>query len=198
MKKINLFVLVIFLSIFSIKSQAQKKVIISKVPTTVEEFIELRNVKAVTPEGGAVMFLIALKVYNDNPELGNKFLVLAADKSRLISGDVYKGYKLMRGDMNLINRQLAQYKNIANSYIKGANPKNGYTVQLPYEYELTENPYSGNRDEGKFKNFVKCYGADSPRPVHTKRNNKGIWKAYNWSSVITGIRKPEIEEDDDL
>lgn len=198
MKKMSSLLLIIFLLAGATTLQAQKTIEIKKEPSTVEEFINLRNKTALTTEGGVVMFLLALKIYSENPELGEKLLVLSVDKSVLMQGDIYKGYQLRKGDMNLIKRQLAGYKNIANSYIKGANPKNGYNVKLPYIYKLSENAYCGNRADGRFKNFVKCYGADSPRPIHIKKNNKGIWKATNWSSVITGIKKIELEEDDDL
>jgi hypothetical protein len=85
------------------------------------------------------------------------------------------------------------------AYIEGATPENGYAVSgPPYVVTCTDNPYSGDVDSGQFKVFVACSGADSPRPVTLKRNNKGIWKASEWSSLLVGVKMPVEESDDDL
>jgi Domain of unknown function (DUF6935) len=195
MKKITLFL--VFAFIFSGLMNAQV-VEIKGMPTTVEEFVELRDKIANTPEGGAAMFVIAVKMYNENPEIGEQCLVIAADRSRLQSGTIYKGFSLSKVDMNSIKRQLGQYPFAPNSYFKGATPENGYKFEFPTQMDFSSNAYSGNKDEGKFKVFVKCYGADSPRPVTLIRNNKGVWKAKEWSSIIMGMRKPVVKIDDDL
>ncbi len=45
---------------------------IDKVPATVEEFIEMRDNIATTPARGAVMFILALKIYLTDPEIGSQ------------------------------------------------------------------------------------------------------------------------------
>ena len=168
---------------------------ITKLPSNIEEFVQLRDEIANTPEGGATIFLLALKIYAENPEFGKQCFVVAADRNRLTSGNAYKGYELSRADFSLIESQLKRNKRIPNSYIKGTKTENNYEVNLPYEYEFSSNPYSGDPKTGKYKLFVKCSGADSDRPIHVTKNNRGIWKASNWSSVVVGIKKPQIDDD---
>ncbi len=175
-----------------------KSVKIDSFPKTVDGFIAMRNALATSPEGGAAMFIVALRVYQKNPALGKQFLVLAVDKSRLKSGDFYKGYSLYDSDMRLINEQLRRYPYILASYVKGATPQNNYTVGKDVVFEFKTNPYSGNAQTGPYKLFAKCSGAASPRPVIVKKNNHGIWKATNWNSLLSGIMPPQAQEDDDL
>ena len=56
--------------------------------------MKLRNKIAKTPEGGATIFMLALKIYETNKELGNKCLVVAVSRKSLRGGDVYKGFDI--------------------------------------------------------------------------------------------------------
>ena len=195
MKQFSLILVIVFTFLGFAQSQTTS---INNLPSTVEEFVKMRNEIAVTPEGGATMFIVALKIYTKNPDVGSKCLVIATDRSRLTTGDVYKGFQLMKTDMNRIKLQMERYPYIPNSYFKGSTPKNGYKFNYPGKMTFSSNAYSGNKAEGNFKVFVKCYGADSPRPIKLVKNNKGFWKAKEWSSIIMGMRKPVVEVDDDL
>ncbi|MEN8120351.1 MAG: hypothetical protein ABFS35_08390 [Bacteroidota bacterium] len=184
----------LFLFIFLVNGVSAQSVKIADQPGNVDEFVTLRNAVASTPEGGAAMFLLALKIYVDNPKLGQKCLVISVDKSLLKEGKVYKGYKLGDSDLDLIKRNLNNNKLIPNSYISGSKPENSYKVELPYEYEFTVNLLGKAKDGTKV--FVKSSGADSKRPMILKKNNRGLWKVTTWSSVLANIKKPV--EDDDL
>jgi hypothetical protein len=168
---------------------------INKQPTTIEEFVELRNQISITPEGGATLFLLAFKIFNENEELGHQCLVVAADQNSLTQGTVYRDFQLMKNEINLMKSQLSQNRRIPNSYISGTKVDDNYEVQLPYNYEFTTNAYSGDESKGSVKLFVKCSGADSPRPLIMIKNDKGIWKASQWSSVLVGIKKPAKKDD---
>ncbi len=172
-----------------------QQVTVDKLPVSTDEFIQLRNTIAQTPEGGVTMFLVAMKIYSMNPELGEKCFVLAVDRGSLTSGNTYKGFSLLKFDMQLIKNQMAKDKNLTNSYIKGSSPNNSYKVKLPYIFTYSTNSYSGDKEAGPYKLFVKCSGADSPRPITVKRNDKGIWKAVSWSSVLVGIKKVPVSDD---
>jgi len=168
---------------------------IKKLPSSVDEFIELRNEIAVKPEGGATMMMIALMTYVQNPELGEQFLVIAVDRGSLQEGNTYKGFSLRKSDMQLIQGQTGKNKKLLNSYIQGSSPENGYSIKLPYVFKYTDNAYSGDKENGPYKLFLACSGADSPRPITIKKNNKGLWKANNWNSVLVGIKKEPIDDD---
>jgi hypothetical protein len=163
---------------------------ISKIPATIEDFIALRDQLATTAEGGAAVFIVALKTYKTNTELAMQFLVACVDMQRLTAGNTYKGYDLNSSDFNLMKSQLGNNPRIPDSYIEGSSPENNYKTQLPYKFVFSGNKYSGDKEKGTYKLFVKCSGADTPRPMSMKRNDKGIWKALEWSSLLVGIKKP--------
>ena len=181
--------------LFSTILISAQTVTVDKMPANVDEFLELRNNIATSPEGGATVFLVALKTYVENPELGNQFLVIAVDRGSLQEGDTYNGFSLGKSSMQLIKNQMAKNNKIPNSYIQGSTPENGYSVKGPYEYKFKSNPYSGDPEKGLYKIFVFCSGADSARPISLKKNDKGIWKANNWSSVLVGIKKEPVNDD---
>ena len=163
-------------------------------PKNVEAFVTLRNAVAVTPEGGAAMFLLALKIYVDNPKLGEKCFVISVDKSLLKEGKVYKAYKLANEDMDLIKRNMDNNKLIPNSYILGSSPENNYKVKLPYEYKFNVNLLGKAKDGTKV--FIKSSGAENKRQLMVKKNNRNLWKVTTWSSVLIDIKEPV--DDDDL
>jgi hypothetical protein len=65
-------------------------------------------------------------------------------------------------------------------------------------FTFSDNPHSGDPETGTFKVFITSSGASSPRPVTVKRNDKGIWKAYEWSTLIVGVEPPAGNVSDDL
>lgn len=168
-------------------------------PESIEAFTDLRNQHAASPEGGAAMFIMALKLYMEDEKLGIPALVFTTDRSRLQQDTKgYKGWSILRTDMSRIISQLRYHPYLPDSYFDGTNPANQYQSQLPYKMFFSRNPYSGQEDSGKVKVFVACSGADSDRPITLRRNDKGLWKAIEWSSILVGIRKPEQTIDDDL
>ncbi len=171
---------------------------VESMPKTVDEFIALRDNQATTAEGGVVTFIVAIKMYQENPEIGEQCLVIAVDRSELTQGNIYKGFAINGMVMSRLKEQVRRYPYIANSYFKGANADNGYEVTFPSQIEISTNSYSGNKDEGVFKVFAKSNGADSPRPITIVKNNKGLWKAKEWSSILMGIVPPKEVIDDDL
>jgi len=202
--KVRLFFLLLVAASFAacFPSFAQKKelptVNVSKIPSSVEEFIALRDKIGKTPEGGATVFIVALKLYAENPELGLPCLTIAINRQRLSKGKGgYKGYVPAQTDLSLIKR-IKEKPYLANSYFQNTSPKNGYALPKALQIKAVSNPYSGNKDAGDFKIYIACSGADSDRPIRLKRNNRGIWKAHEFSSLLLGIRPPEVQEDDDF
>jgi hypothetical protein len=146
------------------------------------------------------MMVVALLAYGGNEELGRQCLTVAVDRGRLQEGDKgYKGWQLSVRDLERVRLQVRDKTYLPKSYINGATPENGYTLPAPpYVVTCSDNPHSGDVDSGTYKVFVACSGASSPRPVTVKRNNKGFWKASEWSSLLVGVKPPVQAIDDDL
>jgi len=175
---------------------------VNEIPASLQAFIKLRDEMAQTPEGGAVVMVLALLLYAQAPdsELGKHALTLSVDRSRLreMPGG-YKGWGILPIDFQRIQRQLRDKSWTPQSYFLGTDPQQGYQLPTtPYQFEISDNRYSGDPDSGIFKVFVFSSGASSPRPATLKRNNRGVWKAKEWSSLLMGVMPPKKSVDDDL
>ncbi len=173
-------------------------VTIESIPGTIEELINLRDRVAVTPEGGSALFIVAMNMYVRDNDLGMKAFTVALDRSQLMeSTSGYKGWAPAFKYANLIKSELRQKPYIASSYFQGTSYLNGYALSKgPWKIVMVTNRFSEiNENERKY--FVKSTGADSPRPIYLRKNNRGIWKVYN-DSLILGVRRPEQKIDDDL
>jgi hypothetical protein len=164
---------------------------IATLPSTVEEFVAMRDQVATTPQGGAAMMVVALLASAQDETLGMQCLAAAVSAERLAEGGGgYQGWRLRRSDLQLIQNQLAEQPYLPHAYIQGAQPENGYALpEPPYVLEFSSNRHSGDPAEGRFKVFVACSGAATPRPVTVRRNALGIWQTYEWSSLIVGIQR---------
>lgn len=162
------------------------------IPQTIEQFITLHEQIAQTPEGGAAAVVVALLVYAADEALGRQCLTIVVDQDELQDGsNGYQGKQLPAQRLQFVRSQLKGREYLPRSYIQGTTPQNGYALpEPPYRIVCSSNPYSGDRETGRYKVFVACSGADSPRPVTLKRNDKGIWKVTEWSSLIIGIKSP--------
>lgn len=177
--------------------QAQKIVEINKIPSSIEAFLELRSELADSPEGAAALFVAAMLMYNKDKDLGTDAFTIAVDRSLLkeVSGG-YKGFAPGNNFANAIRNYFAPRPYLANSYIKDTKVKDGYKLPKasPYEVAMKRNPHS-EQSNGDIKVFVACSGADSPRPITLRKNNRGVWKVVNYSSLFVGIRKPNLVDD---
>jgi len=171
---------------------------IDRIPESVEEFVALRNEVAHAPEGAATMIVLALLAYASDEEMGKQCLTVAVDRSGLQESPTgYKGWQVRTSRMRLVASQLAKQTYIPRSYIQGATRENRYALPAPpYVLTFSHNRYSGDRDGDEFKVYVTCSGAASPRPITLRKNDRGIWKASEWSSLIVGIQAPPREPDD--
>lgn len=171
---------------------------ISKLPLNVDEFKAMRDELAVSPEGGAAMFVIALKMFVANPAEGVKCMIMQREMKYLDQNsgpNSYMGYALGNSELSLVKNQIGKQKYIPDSYFAGAIPQNNYTIpENSFELDISTNPYSGNAESGSIKLFIRSSGADTARPVAMTRNDKGLWKVAEYSSLIVGIRKAANEE----
>jgi hypothetical protein len=173
---------------------------IPSLPAAIEEFLELRDRVATSPEGGAAMMVVALLAYADGEQLGQECLTCAVARTRLVDGTKgYKGRQLSNASLQRIRAQIRGRDYVARSYISGTTPEDGYQLSgAPYTIECLRNVHSGDPASGKCKVFVVSSGADSPRPVTLARNENGIWKAIEWSSLIVGVQPPSEDRGDEL
>lgn len=171
---------------------AAQAVHIDRLPQSAGEFAALQEQVARTPQGGAAMMVVALLLYAGDETLGQQCLAAAVGRERLQEGPRgFEGWQLRAGDLQLIRMQVGDKDYIPRSYFAGATPEDSYRLPSPpYVLEFSDNPYSGDPDSGRYKVFVACSGASTPRPVTLERDEGGIWRASEWSSLVVGVQAP--------
>lgn len=168
---------------------------LTSIPRTVEAFKALRDSLATSPFGGAAMFAIALQVYSDDPKAGVPLLTLAIDQSLLTDGAEGVSGKQPAALRDFKDRN-GQKPWIARSMFQGTSPADGYLLPaLPLTLKFREQP--GDVKPLDAKIFVYTTGADSPKPMRLKQNDKGLWKAFEWSSFQGNCRPPASKPDTD-
>jgi hypothetical protein len=167
---------------------------IDKYPQNLEQFVELRNQMATTPEGGLACFIIALREFALKGDEALPWMIVCRDINDLQESNMptaYKGYTLGNFELSRLKSQLAHQKFLIDSYFMGSTPENNYSVPMDnIEFSFSSNKYSGDPAEGLTKIYVYCSGAATPRPSTMKRNEKGIWKVKEYSSLYVGIQGP--------
>jgi hypothetical protein len=180
-------------------SAVEHVVTIGPMPATLEDYLAMRDRVAVTPEGGAAAFAIALACYARDPAVGLPYVTVAIAMDLLEDDPAgYKGRRPRRMIVqNLRDRLGAGKDHIARSYVVGTRPDDGYALPagaLTVRVKQQRDSLAGDRA----KLFVYSSGADTPRPVALARNDKGLWKATEWSSLEVGVRAPAAPRRDDL
>jgi hypothetical protein len=173
--------------------------VFARVPETHEEFIALRDQHARTPEGGAAIFALALLVHATDPVLG-ALCVLVSVRHDLLDDDPvgYKGKRLRRARAVDLASRTGARPHIARSYAQETTPADGYALpDGPVTIRVRQQPNSVESDV-RARMFVWSTGADTPRPISLERNEKGIWKAFEWSSLEVDVRPPHASKRDDL
>jgi hypothetical protein len=174
-------------------------VTLESVPTTLDAFIALRDRHARTPEGGAAMFALALIVYARDPDVGAD-CVLVSVRADLLDDDPsgYRGKRLRRARTIDLASRVGAKPHIARSYAQGTLPHSGYALgDGPVTFRVRQQKNSVE-SETRAKMFLWSTGADTPRPVALERNDKGLWKAFEWSSLEVDVRQPAPPPSDDL
>lgn len=188
-KEMKNFALALLLAVLTMPVWAEEVVI--TIPESAEQFVELRDQIAHTPEGGAASLVAALLAFSKSPEVGLQCLTIAIDQRNLIRGNVYKGYAPLGSVMYHVDR-ISGYRMwpyLGYAYLKGATASNNYAVSQPYIVDTYRQKNSGTEESGQVKVFVNVDGFRA-RPVTLQRNDKGLWKAYEFSSLMLNVNAP--------
>ena len=177
---------------------APVKVTIDRIAKTTEEFTAFRAGVAATPEGGAAVFILAMMNYVGSETFGTQCFTIALDRTQLVrssTGD-YKGFRPARS-FEYFSRRLATHPYLPFAYVLGTTPATGYRATPPYHLSFTRNRYSVQRN-GDIKVFVKTSGGVRPRPITMRKNDRGLWKVVEASSLFVGVAAPSKSTGDDL
>lgn len=173
---------------------------IDKLPASVDEFVQLRNRIAVTPEGGYALFVIAMLTWEKNRDLARKFFVIALDRGQLHrSGSPWhRGYAPGSSLTYHLNR-LQRQPWLPKIFFTGTTPANGYKLpDPPLEIRFRQlTVYKA----GDVSLYAFTTSGNMARPIRLKKNNRGYWKAWSFSSLFVGVARPpqnNAGSDDDI
>ncbi|MBN1151184.1 hypothetical protein JXA84_08215 [candidate division WOR-3 bacterium] len=159
-------------------------------PKNHEEFLKVYAAMGTTPQGASACLIVALMFFSKNKDEGLKMLASVVDPSRTVKkqGAIPE---LFQSDLRFISMQSTGKEYMFNSYAVGTDPKNGYKIEkMPIEFEFSSNKYSEAMGDCRFKLFVKCSGASTPRPITLSKQDDGYWKALEYSSLLLDVQKP--------
>lgn len=149
-----------------------------------------------SPEGGALAFAVALYTFSEDPRLGTALLTLTLDISRIVDGPEGVSGK-QPFDLRDFRERNGARPYIARPMFQGTSPAQGYAMPpLPWELRVHGQPQHSAPDDVRL--YIVTTGADSPKPLRLKRNDKGLWKALEWSSFQGNCRPPVQARVDDL
>lgn len=173
----------------------------NSIPSTIEEFVTLRDQIATTPTGGAAMFVMAMINYEKDKNLGLKCFtaILVNDSTWLKDDPAGYGGKSPNQNAMYLFYQLDKFPYLGSTYVVGTVAQNGYALPAaPYKCSFSTNAYS-TRSDTEIKVFVYCTGGVSARPMTMLRNDRGIWKVKEFSSLVIGVANlPPVQDNDDI
>lgn len=161
--------------------QQEKRIELSVLPKNLADLQQMPQAGMTDPYEAAALTVAALTRY-------------PADKDAAIEMlNWLRGPRPLSGyDQQFLRDRFLGKTYLMNSYYEGSSPDNQYTPSLPYTIVIGENPYSRSQyREGYLTLYVKCSGADSPRPLKLRiKPSTGQW--FLWEqSLLTGIRLPK-------
>lgn len=160
-----------------------------ELPTDFDIFINIAESTLNLPEKAAALFILALRIYAVDKELGLKMISYLRYREELEPQEIN----------NLLDIPLKKSGYIPLSYFKGATPENSYTPDEPYIITVKED---GKKSlKRKYKTlYIGCPGAGVYRPitlvkvkkrkVKNKRFLGNPWFVEEYASLTLPVPEP--------
>lgn len=158
------------------------KIILNKLPETVDEFKALEIFDLSKAENLCALFLCALNIYNKDPKQGIEAM------------NIIRGPRPMNGiDEQFLKDRMRGKTYLATAYFENATSENAYLPKAPYIVEVLDDPRPQDLEENYRRFFLKTAGADSPRPIKLRQKGNE-WFLWEYSSILSGIKLPAAED----
>ena len=155
-------------------------------PADFKAYKERYQSVGVSPEGAVRMYFDALYSYidPDRHDEGAKML-------RYSLHEVKNWEKSPAWGTFVSRLKDASYHYIFRSFAAGSSPAGGYAMN-PDNYRLV---FAGSRQESDYVLIlIKSSGADSPRPIHVRRFEDGLWYVINNHGTYVQVRPPAAQQ----
>ena len=154
-------------------------------PATFQAFKDRYQTVGASPEGAVRMYFDALYSYIDptrKPE-GAKMLRYSMHEG--------KNWERSPALSTFVSRlKNSSYHYIFRSFAEGTSSENNYSMD-PDNYRLM---FSSSRQEADYTAIsIRSSGADSPRLVHVRQFEDGLWYVTNNHGTYSEVRKPDSQ-----
>ena len=178
------------------------EITLPRIPTTVKDYLSLRNELGKSPQAAAALFVAAMIIYADNKDLGSKCFTISFTRNNLSKSSAsraYKGYEPSRSQQYFI-KQLNPRLYLGRVYIQGTSHKNAYKLKAgPYKLKYVQFTKYKQSGENGARLYLATTSGNRERPISFRQNNRGVWKVHGASSLFVGVgRRPAQVTDDDL
>ena len=181
-------------------------VTIPKIPTSVQEFLKLRDDLGNGPEAATALYGVSMLVFTRNENLGRQCMVISMDKSCLEKAanasrpDAYKGFILKKTDrlMTMFLDRLQKYPDIANCLLFNSTRANRYDPSsdgMKLMYKIRDCSVQETKGDLCNRAIWKQY-AKLPAGFQLHRNTRGVWKVKKCNPLCAPPAPPKIVEDD--
>ena len=158
------------------------KVIINKLPETIEEFKAMPQADLSNPANTCAMFLCACELFISDRDAGREAM------------DFLRGPRPMTEyDMQFLRNRFIDKKYLPKVYFEGASPDNNYEPRKPSTLEVYDDTTSAKPQPGYLRLFLETAGADRKRPI-TLRGKGDKWYLWEYSSILLGVVPPKAED----
>ena len=160
------------------------KVILQKLPDSLEEMRNLPESSLKQPQDTAALTISALCRYPFDPEA-------ALDMLQFLSGP----RTISNYEKQFLRDRFRDKDYVPRSYLQGAVPQNNYRPDQPYTLLFFENPYSREAiADGYLTLHIQSGGADSPRQIKLRcKPSTGEW--FLWEQFLLSDIRPPVESD---
>jgi hypothetical protein len=142
------------------------------------------------------MFILAMILYSEDDALGLAAFTITLDSSELREGDVYMGYK-PGINWYYFFEQLDKFDFLGRIYIQQTGYEDGYMLPSPPFVFSFSSIITLSENEAKV--YIETTSGNMPRPFMLYKNNRGIWKVKEASSLFVGPSlMPPVQKDDAL
>lgn len=181
-------------------------VTLNRLPTDFAAFKKLYDTAAVEPQGAAALFVVALGLYRDNPDEGERAIAYTLFDKFADNAEKIPPMERSFLKQKLLNTDSYAQPYIPNAYFQGAVPSNGYTPSKPYTVNVVVNAAQSYQPLSRAQAFViplklKTYGKDwnnNPNRLHhvavIKPRNGKTYQILRFKDLLTGVLAPDLTD----
>lgn len=158
------------------------KVVLEKMPTSLEEFKSMKEMDLSKPENTCAMFLCALDLFVQNRDVG-------VEAINILKGPV----NLNPHEISFLADRVRDKAYLPRIYFEGAKPENNYTPNEPLTLLFYPDGRPQDCEAGYMRLYLQTSGADAKRAIKLRQKDNN-WYVWEYPGIVMDVRKPAVED----